>query len=185
MLRRPGCPLGAAALVFFAVRTSGGRPDQGGRLTEMAALGRSGTLLHRRLPPEASPAARRAALLRCLGCLGAGVVASWDAPLTFRFLAAEAERLGARSLSLCFIDMRALARRVGRGAADCHSLEALLDRFGAAPRRRLDTALGAALAGRALFWKLTGQGELATLADAGMKPLHWNLNLRSDGRNSY
>ncbi len=171
-LQRADCPIAAAMLVFFDLETSGLRPDRGARIREMAVVGRRSVQFHRFLPEGASAAVRRKALRACLDHVQSGVVVGHNVRFDLAFLAAEAARLGEPGPVLRFIDTLALARRLWPDAST-HRLESLLDRFGIAPRRPLHTALGDALATRALFNALVERTGLTLLGEAGMMPLDW------------
>lgn len=186
------CPIEAASLVFFDLETTGLRPDRGARITEMAVVDVQGIRFDWTWRPRAHPEKGDAApdrpgdevvapqIPRLVRHLEAGVVVGHNLAFDFRFLSYEAERLwrtvregeGRReALDLRFIDTLALARL--RVEAESYALGDLLARFDRAPAEPLHTALGDALATRALFRRLVDDPAIETLADAGLQRLTW------------
>lgn len=185
-------PVDVASRVYFDLETSGLRPDRGGRITEMAVVGPQKTRMHWRWEDNQAKDSvggdrhdRRVAsqLPRLMDELQRGVVIGHNLSFDFDFLTYEIERLRKTtgpsiatilrgvSLRIRFVDTLALARRL----VDLHGYElgALLDHFGAAPAEPLHTALGDALATRALFDQLTDHPEIGTMGDAGLQQLVW------------
>lgn len=165
-------PIHTVSFVFLDVETSGLRPDRGGRLTEIAVVGRAGPLLDWR-GPAGDDAALRAAWPDLTHHLGAGVVVGHNLAFDLRFLAREADRLRLPGgLDVRFIDTLPLARRLVEAVPD-HRLGTLLGAFGLTPAKPLHTAVVDAAATRALFWQLVTHGGLATVAEAGLQRVRW------------
>jgi len=140
----------------------------------MAAVDHDGVRLHweSEAPrPADETVARR--LPPLLDVLETGVVVGHNLQFDVRFLTYEAKRLKLRGLDLQFADTLGLAREL-RPHRDDHQLESLLDAVGASPDEELHTAVGDALATRALFWHLVEAEGLTTLSDVGVKRLCWN-----------
>jgi DNA polymerase III epsilon subunit-like protein len=166
-------PLRTVTFRFFDLETTGLRPDRGARITEMAVIDERGVQFDWESPHD-SPRddAVAAQLPRLAAHLEDGVVVGHNLSFDFRFVTYEAERLDLDGLDVRFIDTLGLARTV-LSSADSHRLGDLLDRLGCAPEDELHTAVGDALATRALFWKLIETDGLTTLRDAGVKRLRW------------
>lgn len=167
-------PIHAASLVFFDLETTGLRPDRGARICEMAVVGSEGLRFDwasTHDPPSDEAVAHQLPVLFDL--LQDAVVVGHNLQFDFRFVTYEAERLGQRGLNLQFVDTLALARRL-LADRDDYQLGSLLAAFDAPPDEPLHTAIGDALATRALFWNLVEHGELETLSDVRMKQLSWN-----------
>lgn len=106
--------------------------------------------------------------------LQSDVVVGHNLKFDFHFLTYEAERLGQDGLDVRFIDTLGMSRKLLPGRDD-HQLGSLLATFDAEPDEELHTAVGDALATRALFWRLVDCSDLKTLSDAGMKRVSWNV----------
>jgi DNA polymerase III epsilon subunit-like protein len=169
------CPVEVAPVRYFDVETTGLRPDRGARITEIAVVGPQDVRFDWRAEAEEAPSDEAVArqLPRLVAQLEDGVVVGHNLSFDFRFLTYETERLLGREarLDLRFVDTLALARRVLD--ADRHRLADCLAAVGAAPQEPLHTALGDALATRALFRRLGERPEIETLSDAGMQRLSW------------
>ena len=167
-------PLRVASLVFFDLETTALRPDRGGRICEMAVVDQNGVRFDwtsSRASPSDPAVSRQISGLR--RHLQDTVVVGHNLPFDLRFLTYEAERLGHRGLDIRFADTLGLARRQ-LPSRDTHQLGALLDEFEIGQEETLHTAVGDALATRALFWSLVDHGDLETLSDVGVKRLSWN-----------
>ena len=167
-------PLRTAALVFFDLETTALRPDRGGRICEMAVVDQRGVRFDWRSdedPPRDDAVAAQLPVL--IDHLETGVVVGHNLQFDFRFLTYEAERLGCGGVGLRVTDTLGLARTL-LDAPNDHQLGTLLCHFDAAPDEELHTAVGDALATRALFWHLVEHGELSTLADVGVQRLQWS-----------
>jgi len=167
-------PLRTESLVFFDLETTAMRPDRGGRIREMAVVDQNGIRFNWRsdeAPPRDDLVAAQLPVL--VEHLEAGVVVGHNLSFDFRFVTYEAERLGLRGLDVRFVDTLGLARSL-LDAPDTHQLGTLLGHFDAAPDEELHTAVGDALATRALFWHLVEHGGLRTLADIDIRRLQWN-----------
>ncbi|WP_103026598.1 3'-5' exonuclease [Salinibacter altiplanensis] len=166
-------PLRTASLVFFDLETTALRPDRGGRICEMAVVDPQGVRFDwcsDEAPPRDDVVATQ--LPRLLNHLEAGIVVGHNLEFDFRFLTYEAERLGCGGLDLRFADTLGLARAL-LNAPDDYQLGTLLGHFDAAPNEELHTAVGDALATRALFWRLVETGGLETPTDANVRRLQW------------
>lgn len=167
-------PLRTASLVFFDLETTGLRPDRGGRIREMAVVDQNGVRFDWRsdeTPPRDDVVAAQLPVL--IDHLEADVVVGHNLQFDFRFVTYEAERLGLSGVDVRFVDTLGLARSL-LDASEDHQLGTLLGRFDAAPDEELHTAVGDALATRALFWHLVEHGGLHTLADIDLRRLQWN-----------
>ena len=170
-------PLRTAALVFFDLETTALRPDRGGRICEMAVVDQRGVRFDWRSdedPPRDDAVAAQLPVL--IDHLEAGVVVGHNLQFDFRFVTYEVRRLselGCGELDLRFADTLGLARSL-LDTPDDHHLGTLLDCFDASPEEELHTAVGDALATRALFWHLVEHGGLSTLADVGVQRLQWS-----------
>jgi len=167
-------PLRTASLLFFDLETTALRPDRGGRIREMAVVGAQGIRFDwcsDAAPPRDDAVA--AQLPRLIEHLEAGIVLGHNLQFDFRFVTYEAERLGLSGVDLRFADTLGLARSL-LDPPDTHRLGPLLGHFDAAPDEELHTAVGDALATRALFWHLVDHGGLDTPADIGVQRLQWN-----------
>ena len=167
-------PLRIASLVFFDLETTALRPDRGGRICEMAVVDQEGIQFNwtsNHESPSDPAVGRQLAVLR--GHLQDNVVVGHNLSFDFRFLTYEAERIGQDGLDVRFADTLGLARRQ-LPSRDNYQLGALLDAFGIGQEAALHTAVGDALAARALFWELVDHGNLETLSDVGVKRLSWN-----------
>jgi len=166
-------PLRTASLVFFDLETTALRPDRGGRICEMAVVDQQGVRFDWRsdaTPPRDDAVAAQLPVL--VDHLESGIVVGHNLEFDFRFLTYEAERLGCDGLDLRFADTLGLARAL-LNAPDDYQLGTLLGHLDAAPDEELHTAVGDALATRALFWTLADAGGLETLADANVRRLQW------------
>lgn len=175
MPTRPDRPLRTAPLVFFDLETSGLRPDRGGRICEMAVVDHDGIRLRwvsETDRPSDDAVARQ--LLSLLDTLRATIVVGHNLQFDFRFLTYEAERLGHTGLDVQFVDTLGLARRQWPDR-EGYQLDALVTALDLAPDHELHTAVGDALATRALFWHLVEAHDLQTLSDVGAKRLSWNV----------
>lgn len=167
-------PLRTADLVFFDLETTALRPDRGGRICEMAVVDHDGLRFDwasPETPPSDAVVARQLPTL--IDHLRDAVVVGHNLSFDFRFLTYEAERVGCGGIDLRFADTLGLARRL-LPDRDTYALGALLEAFDAAPEEELHTAIGDALATRALFWHLVEVGSLDTLAKAGVQRLRWH-----------
>lgn len=165
-------PLSLAPFAFFDLETTGLRPDRGARVTEIAVVGDDRPLLRwRRDAVEEAPFEDQLPLL--LECLAGSVVVGHNLRFDFKFVAYEARRHGLEGLCLRYVDTLALARELLNRTSDVR-LGTLLSYFDLSPEGELHTALVDARATRTLFWRLVDEGNLRTLADAGVKPLTWN-----------
>jgi len=170
-------PLRTAPLVFFDLETTALRPDRGGRIREMAAVDHDGVRLHwesEATPPADETVARR--LPPLLDVLETGVVVGHNLQFDVRFLTYELRRLSASGLhgiDIRFADTLGLAREL-LPHRDDYQLGALLSAVDASPEEPLHTAVGDALATRALFWGLVEAEGLETLSDVSVKRLSWN-----------
>ena len=167
-------PLRTAALVFFDLETTALRPDRGGRICEMAVVDQRGVRFDWRSdedPPRDDAVAAQLPVL--IDHLEAGVVVGHNLQFDVRFVTYEAERFGLDGPDLRFADTLGLARSL-LDTPDDHHLGTLLDCFDASPEEELHTAVGDALAARALFWHLVEHGGLSTLADVGVQRLQWS-----------
>jgi len=166
-------PLHVTSLVFFDLETTALRPDRGGHIREIAVVDQNGVRFDWRsdeAPPRDDAVA--AQLPTLIDHLESGVVVGHNLQFDFHFLTYETERLGCGGLDLRFADTLGLARALLDTVGD-HQLGALLGHFDTAPEEELHTAVGDALATRALFWKLVDAGGLKTLADANVRRLQW------------
>ena len=167
-------PLRTAALVFFDLETTGLRPDRGAWICEMAVVDRRGVRFDwesESPPPSDAAVARR--LPELIEHLQNGIVVGHNLSFDFRFLTYETERLGLGGIDVRFTDTLGLARQV-LPDRETHQLGTLLTEFGAAPVEELHTAVGDALATRALFWHLVDAGGWDTLADVQVRRLRWH-----------
>lgn len=174
MTPRSDWPLRTAPLVFFDLETTALRPDRGGRICEMAVVDAEGIRFAWTSdddPPSDAAVARRLPVL--VDCLQSGVVVGHNLQFDVRFLTYEAERFCQEGLDIRFTDTLGLARRLRPGRDD-YQLGSLLAAFDLVPADALHTAVGDALATRALFWHLVDAGGLETLADVNLKRLRWN-----------
>lgn len=173
-IARPERTLRTARLVFFDLETTALWPDRGGCICEIAVVDHNGVALDwtsSQTPP--SDDAVRRQLPHLLDSLQNQVVVGHNLEFDFRFVTYEAERLGRTGLHLQYIDTLGLARSLLDAPPD-YKLGTLLAYFDAVPDETLHTAVGDALATRALFWHLVDTGDLNTLADAGIKQLRWH-----------
>lgn len=167
-------PLRTASLVFFDLETTGLRPDRGARICEMAVVGPEGIRYDWTSPHDPPPDEAVAPQLPVLfDHLRDAVVVGHNLQFDFRFVTYEAERLGQRGIDLQFVDTLGLARTLLPDRDD-YQLGALLAALDRPPDEPLHTAVGDALATRALFWALVEHGGLDTLSDVEMKRLVWN-----------
>lgn len=164
------CPIRVIDPVFFDIETTGLRPNRGARITEMAVVDRREVRYHWRR--GASTSSLASALPRLFGHLREAVVVGHNLQFDFGFVAYEAERYGLDGPDLRYVDTLGLARRLVRGVPD-YQLATLLRACALPVPVGLHTAVADAWATRALFWRLVEEGGLETLADAGMKRLHW------------
>jgi DNA polymerase III epsilon subunit-like protein len=167
-------PLRTARLAFFDLETTGLRPDRGARITEMAVVDQEGIRFDwasDEEPPSDAAMARQVPLL--IDALRGSIVVGHNLSFDFRFLTYEAERLGHEGLDVRFADTLGLARSLWP-YRDTYQLGALLAAAGCGPDEELHTAIGDALATRALFWTLVDEGEWATLADVSVQRLRWS-----------
>lgn len=170
-------PLRTADLVFFDLETTALRPDRGGRIREMAVVDHDGLRFDwssAETPPSDEAVAQQIPTL--IDQLDGPVVVGHNLSFDFRFVTYESRRLSARGptgLDLRYIDTLGLSRSLFTAPAD-YELGTLLAHFDAPPDEDLHTAIGDALATRALFWRLVDAGGLTTLADTGVKRLRWH-----------
>jgi DNA polymerase III epsilon subunit-like protein len=157
-------------LLFFDIETSGLRPDRGARITELAVVDHAAVRYDWKQNRDGSPLTEELPILT--QHLSRGVVIGHNLQFDFRFIAYEADRLGIPGPRLLYIDTLGLAPQLLDRTADFR-LETLLAYFSLSPEVELHTARGDAWATRALFWALVEEGDLDTLADAGLKRLDW------------
>lgn len=167
-------PLRTASLAFFDLETTGLRPDRGARITEGAVVDANGvrfdwTSAHD--PPRDEAVAR--VLPRLVAQLEGRIVVGHNLSFDFCFLTYETERLGLGGLDLRFADTLGLARRLWPERDD-YQLERLVAAVDTRPDEELHTAVGDALATRALFWHLAETGGLTTVGDVGVQRLRWH-----------
>lgn len=163
-------PIEVAPLFFFDIETTGLRPDRGAEITEMALVDHAGVPFAWNRAQDASELSDQLTLLFHHFC--DGIVVGHNLQFDFHFVAYEADRLGLRGPTVCFIDTLGLARTHLDRTPDVR-LDTLLSYFDLTPAGTRHTALGDARSTRILFWKLVEHGDLRTLADAGLKKLNW------------
>lgn len=170
-------PIRTAPLAFFDLETTGLRPDRGARITEMAIVGADGIQYDWQSSDDSpSDTAVRKELPAVRTHLQGSVVIGHNLQFDFRFLTYELRRLSESGLSgidLQFADTLGLAREL-LPHRDDYQLGPLLRAVDDPPSEELHTAVGDALATRALFWSLVEREGLDTLSDVGVKRLSWN-----------
>lgn len=157
------------SFAFLDIETTGLYPERGARIHEIAICNRMGINYYWTRQNEQSLSFE---LSKAWSALEKSVIVGHNLTFDLQFLSYEADRINCTGPDVKFIDTLSLARQILKSQCT-YTLEHLLSYFKIVPHGPLHSALVDAEATRALFWKLTGEGNIFTLADAGLQRLNW------------